>query len=498
MAGQQWRKTVRRGEGGDPGARRSRRSFERAPFPGPGSSRAKSLSGRWTVLGVLLACLASLWPSLALASEEAGHVDPVGRVALALVIILVVAKLGGDLAVRLRQPAVLGELVGGVVIGNLALAGISGLEWLKTDASVDMLSRIGVLMLLFEVGLESTVGQMLKVGLSSLLVATLGVAAPFALGWGVGAWLLPEQGVYVHAFIGATLTATSVGITARVLKDLGRSQSSEARVVLGAAVIDDVLGLVILAVVTGVIAAAGRGTALAAGDVALTLGKAMAFLVGALALGVLLSKRLFSLAAKMRARGVLLATGLALCFFLSWLSGEIGLAPIVGAFAAGLILEDVHYRDFVDRGEHGLEHLIHPISSFLVPIFFVVMGMRTDLKSFLQPGVAGLAAALTVAAILGKQVCALGVLGKGVDRLSVGLGMIPRGEVGLIFANIGLSLSIGGQRIISDATFSAVVVMVIVTTMVTPPALKWSLGRLSGGKDAGGGDEGRPALPLGT
>jgi Kef-type K+ transport system membrane component KefB len=433
----------------------------------------------------LLLCATLLWPQVALAGETDGHVDPVGNVALALVIILIVAKLGGDLAVRLGQPAVLGELIGGILVGTLAPLGISSLEWLKTDPHLDMLARIGVLILLFEVGLESTVGQMLKVGYSSLLVATLGVAAPFALGWGVGAWMLPEQGPYVHAFLGATLTATSVGITARVLKDLGRSKSNEARVVLGAAVIDDVLGLVILAVVTGMITAANRGGSLAAGEIVLILTKAIGFLVGALVLGVLFSKRFFSLASNLRARGVLLATGLAFCFFLSWLSGIIGLAPIVGAFAAGLILEDVHYRDFVDRGEHGLEDLIHPISSFLVPIFFVVMGMRANLKSFLQPGIIGVAVALTVVAILGKQACSLGVLGKGVDRLSVGIGMIPRGEVGLIFANIGAALSIDGHRIISESTFAAVVVMVIVTTMVTPPALKWSLGRLGPVEDRG-------------
>ena len=406
-----------------------------------------------------------------------GHIDPVGAVALALVIILVVAKLGGEVAIRLGQPAVLGELVAGVLVGNLSLTGFSGVAWLATDTSIDMLSRIGVLILLFEVGLESTVGQMLKVGASSLLVATLGVIAPFALGWGVGAWLLPEQGPYVHAFLGATLTATSVGITARVLKDLGRSQSNEARVILGAAVIDDVLGLVILAVVTGVIAAADRGGSLAASDVLVTLVKASGFLVGSLALGVLLSRRMFFLASKLRARGVLLAVGLAFCFFLSWLAGAIGLAPIVGAFAAGLILEDVHFRDFVDRGEHGLEELVQPISSFLVPIFFVVMGMRTDLRSFLQPGVLGLAASLTVVAVIGKQACSLGVLGKGVDRLSVGLGMIPRGEVGLIFASIGRTLHIGGERVVDDTVYSAVVVMVAATTLLTPPLLARRLGR---------------------
>ncbi|MFN7974755.1 MAG: cation:proton antiporter [Acidobacteriota bacterium] len=295
----------------------------------------------------------------------------------------------------------------------------------------------------------------------------------------VGALLLPCASAYVHAFLGATLTATSVGITARVLKDLDHSKSAEARVILGAAVIDDVLGLLILAVVGAVIASAASGTSLGGAAIAWHLIKATAFLAGSLLLGLLLSPRLFRVASRLRVHGVLLATGLAVCFVLSYLADVLGLAPIVGAFAAGLILEDVHYRDFVDRGEHGLEEMVEPISSFLVPIFFVTMGMRTDLRSFAQPGVLGLAAALTAAAIAGKQACAAGVVGKGIDQLSVGIGMIPRGEVGLIFANIGLSLSIAGERIITPETYAAVVVMVVITTMVTPPALKWSLARAS-------------------
>ncbi len=410
-------------------------------------------------------------------AADQAHNDPVSTVALWLVVILLAAKFGGDILTRLGQPAVLGELIAGVVLGNIVLSGFAGFEGIKTDPFVDMLARLGVLILLFEVGLESTVGQMLRVGWTSLAVATLGVVAPFGLGWAVGAWLLPAEGPYVHAFLGATLSATSVGITARVLKDLNRSQTNEARVILGAAVIDDVLGLVILAVVVAVIAAADLGGTVALSDVALTLGKAAVFLVGSLVVGVALSRKLFSLASRLRARGVLLAISLAFCFLMAWLSNAIGLAPIVGAFAAGLILEETHYRDFMDRGEHRLEETIHPISSFLVPIFFVLMGMKTDLRSFVQPGVLGLAAALTVAAIIGKQACSLGVTTKGIDRLTVGLGMIPRGEVGLIFANIGLTLSVSGQPIVSKETFSAVVVMVIVTTMVTPPALKWSLGR---------------------
>ena len=412
-----------------------------------------------------------------MAAGAADHADPAARLVLSLAIILLVAKVGGHFAARIRQPAVLGELAAGLILGNLSLLGFSGLDYLKDDAAVDMLSRLGVILLLFEVGLESTVGQMLQVGLSSLLVATVGVVVPFALGWGVGVVLLPEHSVYMHAFLGATLTATSVGITARVLQDLGRSQTGEARIILGAAVIDDVQGLIILAVVGGSIAAADQGGTLSYGQIGLILVKASVFLFGALVLGAKISPRLFSLASRLQTQGVLLAVGLSFCFLLAWLASVIGLAPIVGAFAAGLILEDLHYRDFVNRGEHTLEELIHPISSFLVPVFFVLMGVRTNLASFAQPGVLGLAAALCVVAIIGKLACSFGVLGSGIDRLSVGIGMIPRGEVGLIFANIGLTLTIGGERIVDQNTFAAVVVMVILTTLITPPALKWSMER---------------------
>jgi Kef-type K+ transport system membrane component KefB len=418
-----------------------------------------------------------LVPAAAVASEGAAHADPVAPLALALVIVLVVAKLGGELAVRLGQPAVLGEILAGVLVGNLPLVGITALDPLWASPSLDMLARLGVLVLLFEVGLESTVGQMLKVGAPSLLVATLGVITPFGLGWAASAWLLPGHGIYVHAFVGATLCATSVGITARVFQDLGRLQTDEARIILGAAVIDDVMGLVVLAVVSGAIAAAGSGGGLAFGDILQIVLKAAIFLVGSLCVGIYLSPKLFKVASTLQTRGVLLALGLAFCFLFSWMSSVIGLAPIVGAFAAGLVLEDVHYQAFVDRGEHGLDELIKPISAFLAPIFFVLMGMRTDLRAFAAPGVLGLALALTVAAVLGKQACSLGVWRPGVDRLTIGLGMIPRGEVGLIFANIGLGLTLNGERIIDRNTFSALVVMVILTTFVTPFALKASLAR---------------------
>ena len=319
---------------------------------------------------------------VALAAPAPG--GEVAIVLLALAVILAAAKLGGDVASRLGQPAVLGELTVGVLLGNLSLFGIQWLEPFKASASLETLAELGVILLLFEVGLESTVRDMLKVGVTSLIVAALGVVTPFALGWGVGALLMPNESMYVHAFLGATLTATSVGITARVLKDLGKSQSPEARVILGAAVIDDVLGLVILAVVTGMIVAADSGTSLSMATAAVIVGKAVVFLVGSLALGLVLAPRLLGWASRLRGTGVLLTTALVLCFGLSYVAVAVGLAAIVGAYAAGLILEDVHYRDFTARGEHGIEELLKPLGTLLVPIFFVLMGMRVNLAAFAE------------------------------------------------------------------------------------------------------------------
>jgi Kef-type K+ transport system membrane component KefB len=420
--------------------------------------------------------LAALWAPGVLAAPAGGHADPIAPALLGVAVILMVAKVGGDLAARFGQPPVLGELVAGVLLGNLDLLGIGWAEPLQGEVAIEVLASLGVILLLFEVGLESTVGDMLKVGPPSLLVALVGVAAPFALGWGVGAVLQPERSAYAHAFLGATLTATSVGITARVFQDLGRSRSPESRVILGAAVIDDVLGLVILAIVSGVIVAADRGQPTSFVDIGVVVGKAVVFLFGALVLGLQLSPRLFRLVAALRVRGVLLATALAFCFTLAYLAAAIGLAPIVGAYAAGLVLEDVHFRHFVDRRE-SLAELVHPLSSFLVPVFFVLTGMRVTLDALGRTEVLGLGAALTAAAIVGKLVAGLGAIGPRLDRLSIGIGMVPRGEVGLIFANIGLGLAVAGERVVDEALYAAVVMMVLVTTMITPPALKWSLGR---------------------
>ena len=388
------------------------------------------------------------------------------------------AKLGNALMERIQQPAVLGELIFGVLLGNLSLLGLHQLDYLKTNEGVGILAELGVVFLLFEVGLESNIKQMMEVGLSSFLVALVGVIVPMLLGWGVGAWFLPQSNTLVHVFIGATLCATSVGITARVLRDLGKTTAKEARIILGAAVIDDVMGLVILAAVGGIIKAADRGGAgISIVDVSLIILKAVAFLVIALWIGSRLSPRMFALASRLNVGGMLLAVSICFCFLLSYLASRIELAPIVGAFAAGLILDPMHYQDFRGRGEHSIEELLRPISSFLVPVFFVLMGVRVDLKTFADSSILGFALALTFVAILGKQACALAVLEKGLDRISVGIGMIPRGEVGLIFASIGAALMLRGSPVVSSSTYSAVVIMVILTTLVTPPLLKISLAR---------------------
>jgi len=397
----------------------------------------------------------------------------------ALALILVGARLGGALFERFRLPAVLGELVVGVILGNLGLIGVHALDGVRGLEGLELLAGLGVLFLLFQVGLESDVRRMLAVGPSALLVALLGVIVPMALGFAVSRAFFPAQDALVHGFVGATLCATSVGITARVLVDLGRTTSVEGRVILGAAVIDDVLGLMVLAVISGLITAAGSGTPFAARMVLIIVAKAVGFLVGAVVVGRWLSRLAFGFAARLPGGNLLLGLALAFCFAMAWAAGRLGLAPIVGAFAAGLVLEEAHVRGLVARDprSRGVRELLEPLASFLVPVFFVLMGMRVDLASFGHAGVLGFAAALTLAAIAGKQACSLGVLEKGADRLAVGLGMIPRGEVGLIFASIGGSLMLHGARVVDPTLFSAVVMMVALTTLITPPLLVWRMRR---------------------
>jgi Kef-type K+ transport system membrane component KefB len=408
------------------------------------------------------------------------HLDP--TVLIGVAVMLVAAKIAGEIFERLKQPGVLGELGAGIVLGNLLLFGFTAAEPLKTNATIAALAELGVIILLFEVGLESDLKEMMEVGWSSLLVALVGVVAPFFLGWAVSAYFIPDESRLVHIFIGATLCATSVGITARVFKDLGKLATREARIILGAAVIDDVLGLLILAVVAGAIRAAATGGVLSMFDVGLIALKSVLFLIAAIVAGHFLMPRVLRGAGRLETRGVLLTLAISFCLFLAWAAAKVELAPIVGAFAAGLILDEVHYRPAGGRTERDLNDLLQPVSTVLVPIFFVLMGLKVDLRLFARLDILGFAALLTIAAIIGKQVCGLAVVERGIDRLTVGLGMIPRGEVGLIFAGIGATLmlpNVAGvnEPVIGPATFGAVVIMVIITTLVTPPSLKWSLGR---------------------
>jgi Na+:H+ antiporter len=398
------------------------------------------------------------------------------HILLALAFVLAGARLLGALFERLGQPAVLGELSLGVLLGNLALLGGPDLAALEASETFAVLAELGAILLLFEVGLESTPKEMLAVGLPATVVAVLGVVTPMALGYGVDRLVNPQASWMAHAFVGAMLAATSVGITARVLQDAHAIKRPSARIILGAAVIDDVLGLVVLAIVSGVIQAAAGGAPLAAGDVALIVLKAFAFLVLAVAIGSAVSPRLFEQALAIRSTGFVQALSLSLCFGLAWLAAKAGLAPIVGAFAAGLVLEDVHFESHVQRGDRPLHESLRPLTALLVPVFFVRMGILVDLKNFVEPGVLGFAFLLTGAAMIGKWVCGLGVP-RGVSRLTVALGMMPRGEVGLIFAGIGSQLLLEGEPVVSGSTYAAAVFMVVATTMATPPFLLRALKR---------------------
>lgn len=424
-------------------------------------------------------------PGVALASGS-------GEAALSflwIAVLLVAAKLS-SLVERLKQPGVLGELVAGIVLGNLALLGFGVLEPMKHDAFVRSLAELGVVVLLFQIGLESNLQEMRRVGLRATLVAVIGVVAPFVLGAVVfGPLLFPDQSANVHLFFGATLTATSVGITARVFKDLRFLASAEARIVLGAAVIDDVIGLVILAVVAAIVA---NGSVEAATVVWIVV-KAVVFLGGAIALGNRAAPALSRAFSRIQTgTGMKFTLAVSVCLVLAFLAQAIGLAPIVGAFAAGLILDEVTFKDFkgpevhghvreavrpadaetrrrVDQvlghdARHHLQSLIEPIGHFVVPIFFVYTGAQVNLAVLRDGRVLAVALAVTAVALAGKLVA--GLAAGRVDRWLVGWGMAPRGEVGLIFAVVGRQLGV-----VDETTFSILVVMVMLTTLATPPVL---------------------------
>jgi len=373
-----------------------------------------------------------------------------------LLIILVSAKLFGEIAERLGQPAVLGELIGGVVLGTGLFS-----FFRPNDPVLGLMSEVGIILLLFETGINSDLRLLLKSGPTSLAVATTGVIAPFLLGWGLMT-ALGRPGLEA-VFVGAALTATSIGITARVLSDMGKLAIPEAQIILGAAVLDDIMGIVILSAVQG-IALSGS---LQWGGVLKTVLLSVSFLAAALWLGPHLSSALVKIAHRMRVRGVLVGTVVCFAFALALAARALGTAMIVGAFTAGLLLARTDKKEDIDV-------TMRPVVDIFAPIFFVMVGAKVELAAF-DPFVAenrsvlGLAALLILAAIIGKVASALAVRGK-LNRWAIGFGMIPRGEVGLIFAQIGLA-----SRIIEPALYAAVVAMVIVTTFAAPPLLKKSL-----------------------
>jgi Kef-type K+ transport system membrane component KefB len=418
--------------------------------------------------------------------------DVVGENLLWLAIIILAARLFAPLAQRIGFPAVLGELLLGVVLGNLSLIGFHYFDTIAKDPIIMFMAELGVIILLLQIGLETRLGDLVSVGVRASAVGAVGIVVPFALGaFVVGPLLLPGMEFNSYLFLGATLAATSVGITGRVFRDLGQLKMPEAQIVLGAAVIDDVLGLVILAVVSSLVKA---GT-VSIGEVGMIIAQAVLFLGGSIAIGRAIAPHLLRQISRLDSgHSMLFSLVLAVGLLMAWLAHAVGLAPIIGAFAAGLLFEPVFLKEFdtpkvvqeiepllagstaagkmdeiravlTRHTSHQHEHMIEPIGYFFVPVFFVLTGMQVDLATLSDPKTVAIALGITAAAVLGKLAAGFAA-GKGKNPWIVGWGMVPRGEVGLIFAMVGKTLGV-----MSESMFSVIVIMVILTTLLTPPIL---------------------------
>lgn len=378
-----------------------------------------------------------------------------------LVVMLAVAKTGGFLMQKLGQPAVLGELIGGVLVGRSWL-GIVNPE----HETIHLLSELGVVILLFAIGLETDLGQLIKVGTTSLTVAVVGVALPFALGF--IACLLLGFSTIVSVMAGATLTATSVGITARVLADLGRLGDTEGQIILGAAVIDDILGLMILTVVVGLT----EGKEVSLLGVVKTIGSAIGFLAATIVIGKLVVPTCFRVGSRIELPGTATAMALMTAFGLAWLAHRCGSEVIIGAFAAGLLVVSVPQAREIERG-------ITEIGHFFVPLFFVAVGASVDLRALDPFHPASRFALVTggvliVAGVIGKLAAGYAPFWFRGNKTLIGVAMVPRGEVGLIFAQMGLATGV-----FDAGLFGAVTLMVIVTTLLAPPCLRLLMGPTS-------------------
>jgi Kef-type K+ transport system membrane component KefB len=450
---------------------------------------------RKKIISLIVAVLLLLAPTSAFAastsSESKDTVTHFGIVFAMFALVLVAGKIG-NFVERYGQPAVIGELLAGVVLSGLGYFGWDFISQVSKDTTISFIASFGALLLLFSIGLESSLRDMRRVGVRALFVALIGMVLPFTFGAYVLAPIFFEgASSSAKLFLGASLVATSVGITAAVFKSFNLLRSRAAQTVLGAAVIDDVLGLIVLAVVSA-LATGGTVTLLSVAGIAL---KSFGFLAGALLLGTLLAKQISLLFSKIYsgiAMKLTFALGFALLF--GYLAELFGLEPIIGAFAAGLLLEQVHFASFADpevvndlkkiefknekdrenvlrvirkhRDTH-LEDLVSTLSLVFVPVFFVYTGLQIDFGSLLQPSLYLTAGIIALFAVVGKMAAGIAASGSMQEKILVGVSMVPRGEVGLIFAATGRSLGV-----LDDKLFSVIVLVVIITTFVSPPLIK--------------------------
>jgi Kef-type K+ transport system membrane component KefB len=482
------------------------------------------------ILGTLCLCLLPvLLHAAEPASPSGGHGDPFAMIFEVFVVLLICAIVGRYGARKLKQSPVLGELVIGIIIGaimyqfaaptvtiirhsdligqattralnekitmpeavraNLKKANLPEEQAYKIEQvilrpdfpdklllarAIQLFSSLGVILLLFMVGLECSLEEMAAVGGRATGVALIGMVAPFVLGFMATKLLYQGADPNLPIFVGATLSATSIGITSRVFKDMNRLDLGEAKIVLGAAVIDDVLGLIVLALVTG-IATSGQ---IAFSGVGLILLKAALFLGGVIFFGLVFLKKQIAFFARMDQSNIRLLYPFGLLLLFSWLADTMGLATIVGAFAAGLIIKEEYFptTELCHYEGQEIHMILAPLEGVFAPVFFVLMGLQVDVTTFLTPQVLITGFVLTLAAILGKLAASLW-LGPGEDKFIVGFGLNPRGEVGLIFASIGKAIGV-----LDSNWFSAIIVVVLLTTLMTPPSLKWAIERRDRGQ----------------
>ncbi len=437
--------------------------------------------------------LTTAFPSL-LATTAANAPIVLNSVLLSLVVIYLASKLGAEAAKRFDLPPVLGELIAGVIVGISALhliifpdSGLTAADsvimqflqrispltptalsevFASQSEIIGVLAELGVIILLFEIGLESDLRQLKEVGAQAVVVACVGVAAPFAAGT-AGLMLIFQVAAIPAIFAGAALTATSIGITSKVLSEIGQLKSKEGQIIVGAAIIDDILGIIVLAVV----ASLAKTGSIDVINVIYLIVSATAFLIGSILLGGFFNTTFVTVVEQLKTRGSIIIPAFIFAFFMAFLGNAIHLEAILGAFAAGLVLDETDARDELDE-------LIQPVADLFVPIFFVTVGARADL-GVLNPMIASnrqgliIAVFLILVAIVGKLITGWAVFGQpGINRLAIGVGMIPRGEVGLVFAGIG-----SASGIIDRPLAAAIIIMVIITTFLAPPFLRVAFGK---------------------